>query len=72
MQDSQEYKKKKAYFEKIITLYGRNVVKEVLQDNTIEIHKLHMASSNRTDNTIESILELAKKRGIEEIGRAHV
>jgi len=62
--DSQQYKDKKAYFEKIITLYGRNVVVEVLQDNNIEVHKLHMASSNKTDGAIKTILSLAKKRDI--------
>jgi len=62
--DSQEYKEKKAYFEKIITLYGRNVVIEVLQDKDIEVHKLHLASSNKTDGAIKTILSLAKKRDI--------
>ncbi len=65
MNDSQEYKDKKAFFEKIITLYGRNVVVEVLQDETIEIHKIHMADSNKTDGAIKDILALAKKRGLE-------
>lgn len=65
MQDSQEYKKKKAFFEKIITLYGRNVVVEILEDTNIEIHKLHMASSNRSDGVIRKIELLAKNRGIE-------
>ena len=65
MQDSQEYKDKKAFFEKIITLYGRNVVIEALQDSTIEVHKLHMASSNKTDGAIKTIMALAKTRQIE-------
>jgi 23S rRNA (guanosine2251-2'-O)-methyltransferase len=65
LQDSQEYLDKKAYFEKIITLYGRNVVIEVLQDTSIEIHKLHMASSNKPDGAVKEILDLAKKRDIE-------
>ena len=65
MQDSQEYKDRKAFFEKIITLYGRNVVVEVLQDSTIEVHKLHMADSNKTDGAIKTILALAKTRNIE-------
>ena len=65
MQDSQEYIDKKAYFEKIITLYGRNVVVEALQDSTVEVHKLHMASSNKTDGAIKTILALAKTRKIE-------
>lgn len=64
-QDSQEYKDKKAYFEKIITLYGRNVVVEVLQDSSVEVHKLHMASSNKADGSIKTILALAKTRNIE-------
>jgi 23S rRNA (guanosine2251-2'-O)-methyltransferase len=64
MNDSQEYKDKKAFFEKIITLYGRNVVVEVLQDETIEIHKIHMADSNKPDGAIKEILALAKKRGL--------
>jgi 23S rRNA (guanosine2251-2'-O)-methyltransferase len=65
MQDSQEYKDKKAFFEKIITLYGRNVVVEVLQDNTIDIHKIHLADSNKTDGAIKEILALATKRNLE-------
>ena len=65
MQDSKEYKAKKAFFEKIITLYGRNVVVEVLQDDTIEVHKLHLANSNKPDGAIKKILKLAKERGIE-------
>ena len=65
MQDSQEYKDKKAFFEKIITLYGRNVVIEVLQDSSVDIHKLHMAESNKTDGAVKTILSLAKSRGIE-------
>ncbi len=65
MKDSQEYKDKKAFFEKIITLYGRNVVVEVLQDTTIEIHKLHLADSNKPDGAIKKIILLAKERGIE-------
>jgi len=64
-QDSQEYKDKKAFFEKIITLYGRNVVVEVLQDSTVDVHKLHMSKSNQTDGAIKTILALAKTRNIE-------
>jgi 23S rRNA (guanosine2251-2'-O)-methyltransferase len=65
MEDSQEYKDKKAFFEKIITLYGRNVVIEVLQDSSVDVHKLHMATSNKTDGAIKTILALAKTRKIE-------
>ncbi|NPA59974.1 MAG: 23S rRNA (guanosine(2251)-2'-O)-methyltransferase RlmB [Epsilonproteobacteria bacterium] len=64
MEDSQEYKAKKAFFDKIITLYGRNVVVEILQDKNIEIHKLHMAKSNKIDAAIQTIEKLAKQRSI--------
>lgn len=63
--DSQEYKNKKAFFEKIITLYGRNVVIEALKDPSIAVYKLHMASSNKTDGAINTILSLAKERDLE-------
>ncbi|ADN08357.1 TrmH family RNA methyltransferase [Sulfurimonas autotrophica] len=65
MKDSQEYKDKKAFFEKIITLYGRNVIVEILQDKSIEIHKLHLADSNKPDGAVKKILLLAKERDIE-------
>ena len=65
MEDSQAYKDKKAFFEKVITLYGRNVVIEILEDENIEIHKIHMADSNKTDGAVKQILSLAKKRGLE-------
>ncbi|OIP53371.1 MAG: 23S rRNA (guanosine(2251)-2'-O)-methyltransferase RlmB [Helicobacteraceae bacterium CG2_30_36_10] len=67
MQDSQEYLDKKSYFENVITLYGRNVVIEVLQDETIDIHKIHMADSNKTDGAVATIMSLAKKRDLEVI-----
>ncbi|MBN2816590.1 MAG: 23S rRNA (guanosine(2251)-2'-O)-methyltransferase RlmB [Campylobacterales bacterium] len=62
--DSKEYKDKKAFFEKVITLYGRNVVLEALQDNSIEIHKVHMANSNKNEGVIQTIISLAEKRGL--------
>ena len=65
MQDTQAYKEKKAFFESLITVYGRNVLLEMLQDESIDFHKVHMAESNRQDGTIKQILALAKKRGIE-------
>ena len=65
MKDSQEYIDKKAFFDKIITLYGRNVVIEALQDSSVDVHKLHMAESNKSDGAVKTILSLAKSRGIE-------
>lgn len=63
--DSKEYINKKKFFDSIVTLYGRNVVEEVLQDETLQIHKLHIASSNKIEGTMKNIISLAKKKGIE-------
>jgi len=65
MKDSQEYLDKKAFFDSIITLYGRNVVTEILEDETIEVHRLHLAKSNRDEGVITSIKQAAQARGIE-------
>lgn len=65
MNDSKEYLDKKAFFERVITVYGRNVVVEVLEDENVTIHKLHLADSNKQDGVISTILSLAKKRGVE-------
>jgi 23S rRNA (guanosine2251-2'-O)-methyltransferase len=63
--DSQDYLDKKAFFDKILTIYGRNAVLEVLQDSTVEIHKLHLSSSNKPAKALTQMLSLAKERGIE-------
>ena len=65
MNDSKEYLDKKAFYERVITVYGRNVVVEMLADENVTIHKLHLADSNKTDGIITTILSLAKKRGVE-------
>ncbi len=65
MQDSPEYLRKKAFYDSLITLYGRNVAVEVLRDESVKIHKLHFSKSNRSDETTDEILRLAQQRGIE-------
>ncbi|MBU1641734.1 23S rRNA (guanosine(2251)-2'-O)-methyltransferase RlmB [bacterium] len=65
MKDSQDYLDKKTFFDSIITLYGRNVVLEILEDETLTIHKIHLAKSNRDEGPIEKIREIAQKRSIE-------
>jgi 23S rRNA (guanosine2251-2'-O)-methyltransferase len=41
------------------------VAKEVLEDESINIIKLHLAKSNKPDGSIRKIMTLAQKRGIE-------
>ena len=65
MEDSKEYLAKKSFFAKIITIYGRNAVLEVLEDDTITIHKLHFADSNKSVTQLDRMVSIAKSRNIE-------
>ena len=65
MNDSQEYRNKKKLFDSMITLYGRNVAEEVLEDKTVSVHKLHLSRSNKPDGIIATLERLAQQRGIE-------
>ncbi len=63
--DSAQYLEKKRFFDSLITLYGRNVAVEVLRDEMVDIHRLHLSKSNRIDDTISEIIDLAEMRGVE-------
>ena len=65
MEDSKEYLKRKSFFNKVITIYGRNAVLEALLDRSLEIYKLHLSDSNQKSSDIDRLISLAKKRGIE-------
>jgi len=65
VEDSKEYLAKKAFFAKIITIYGRNAVLEVLEDKTIKIHKLHLADSNKSVAQLDRMVNIANSRDIE-------
>lgn len=64
MKDSAQYQKKKAFFDSLITIYGRKPVLEALQDQQLSIYKLHLADSNKSGGIIDQISELAKTREI--------
>jgi len=65
MQDSPEYLAKKAFFDKVLTIYGRNAVMEALEDDAVTIHKLHLSKSNKDASVLEEMKHIAKKREIE-------
>jgi len=64
-QDSKEYLQKRAFYDSLLTIYGRKPVLEALEDLTLPVHKLHLASSNRRDQLIARIEQLATERKIE-------
>ena len=60
-----DYQKKKQFFDNILTIYGRKPVLEALQDNSLDIYKLHLADSNKTAGIIDQIIQLAEARKID-------
>ena len=63
--DSPEYLAKKAFFDKVLTIYGRNAVLEALEDEAVSIHKLHLSKSNKDASVLEQMKAIAKTRNIE-------
>jgi len=63
--DSSEYLVKKAFYDKVLTIYGRNAVLEALMDLNITIHKLHLSKSNRPAPQLDEMLKIASRRSIE-------
>lgn len=53
---------KRAFYDNLLTIYGR---KSVLEDLSPPLHKLHLADSNRRDQFIARIEQLATERQIE-------
>lgn len=60
-----DYAAKKRFYGRLITVYGRMPVLEVLRSIELKVHRLHLAHSNRRDATIDELLRLALERGIE-------
>jgi len=63
--DSASYLSKKAFYQQAITLYGRKPVLEALQDHSLNIHRIHLASSNKTAAILDNIKQLATARDVE-------
>jgi 23S rRNA (guanosine2251-2'-O)-methyltransferase len=64
MPDSSDYNKKKAFYDKVLTVYGRKAVLETLQDKTLVCHALHLAQNNREAGIIADIREHAERLGV--------
>ena len=64
MPERESYEQKKAFFERVLTIYGRNAVREALQDSTLRCYCIHLADSNREAGAISEIKTLAEKRAI--------
>jgi 23S rRNA (guanosine2251-2'-O)-methyltransferase len=58
------YDEKKAFFDRVVTVYGRKAVLEVLQDSSLQCHAVHFADSNIEKGIVAEIRALAQSRGI--------
>lgn len=63
--DSEDYRKKKAFYSQLLTVFGRKPVLEILSDDSLDCFRLHLANSNKPNGIIKDILQIAKARNIE-------
>ena len=61
---SHDYAARKAFFQRVLTVYGRKPVLEALQTEGLTCHALHLADSNREEGVLREILRLAARREI--------
>lgn len=64
MPQPKTYQQKKSFFDRVLTVYGRKAVLEVLQDSTLNCHALHLADSNRQQGIVADIQSQAQARGV--------
>lgn len=64
-QDSQEYRAKKAHFDRMLTIYGRKPVLEALQTRGCKVERLHLSSRNKPAAILNEITDMAQKQGAE-------
>jgi 23S rRNA (guanosine2251-2'-O)-methyltransferase len=64
MPDTANYVDKKAYFSKVLTVYGRKPALEALRDDHLQCHALHLAVNNRESGITNQLREQAARRGI--------
>jgi len=65
MNNSQAYNDKKKNFDRLITVYGRNVVLEILEEQDVNVTRVHLADSNKRDGVVSKIESLCNKKNIE-------
>jgi 23S rRNA (guanosine2251-2'-O)-methyltransferase len=64
MPENTDYREKKSFFDRVLTVYGRKPVLETLQDTTLVCHAVHLAHSNREVGIVAEIRQCAQKLGI--------
>ena len=63
--DSAAFRDRKAFFQQIITVYGRKPVLEAMLDEDLRCYRLHLADSNKPAPILTQMETLARQRKIE-------
>lgn len=64
MPENISYDEKKAFYSRVLTVYGRKPCLEALQDASLQCHSLHLARSNREAGIVSEIRKCAESRGV--------
>jgi 23S rRNA (guanosine2251-2'-O)-methyltransferase len=64
MPEAPDYREKKSYFDRMLTVYGRKPALETLQNESLKCHTVHLAHSNKDAGIISEIKQCAHTRGI--------
>ena len=64
MSERADYLARKAFFDRVLTVYGRKAVLEALRDDKLQCHALHLADSNRGGGIVDEIRSLAQDREV--------
>lgn len=65
MADTKEHLKRKHFYDKLLTIYGKKPVLEALEDPSINFFRLHLTETKKPGDFEKKIINLAEKRGIE-------
>lgn len=65
MTDSADHLKRKQFYDRLLTIYGRKPVLEALENPEIPCFRLHLADTNKPGGIIKQIITLAEKRDVE-------
>jgi 23S rRNA (guanosine2251-2'-O)-methyltransferase len=58
------YQEKKAFFNRVLTVYGRKPCLEALRDHTLQCHTVHLAHSNKEAGIVREIRQAAESRDV--------
>ncbi len=59
-----DYASKRAFFDRVLTVYGRKPALEALRDPGLECHALHLAESNRDGGIVAELIATAQARAV--------